>query len=75
MGGLVQRFDRKSKRYVVLSDFEEGEGRKVTCLIEGSQASVKPDFTRSSKDAQAVRCSFPKSASAAEQQNLKQVRE
>lgn len=57
MGGLVQCFDRKSKRYVVLSDIEEGEGRKVACLIEGSQASVKPDFTRSSKDAQTA-CKF-----------------
>jgi len=47
-GGVVQGFDRKSKRYVVLSDVEEGEGKKVTCLIEGSQANVEADFTRTS---------------------------
>lgn len=58
--GVVQGFDAKSKRYVVLSDIEEGKGRKIACLIEGSQSSVKPDFTRSSKDAQTVRYSFPK---------------
>ena len=47
-GGVVQGFDRKSKRHVVLSDVEEGEGKKVTCLIEGSQANVEADFTRTS---------------------------
>jgi len=48
-GGVIQGFDRKSKRYVVLSDIDESEGKKVKCLIEGSLASVEPDFTQTFK--------------------------